>query len=149
MREPEPGGPVEQRHIYPPRVRGLEVNDFVIQLVQGCVVQEPLKRPLVLHLRHAYHVRQAALLPCRPQDALCDGLALGVELPPAPMPLSEAAELCVRGAGGVVPVVEEVLQVPEHHPQGVPTLTVQSKLSKQPKTHPYGQHPSSHAPKKR
>ena len=149
MREPEPGDPVEQRHIYPARVRGIKMDNFVVQFVQGGVVQEPLKRPLVLHLRHAYHIRQAALLPCRPQDALGDGLTLGIELFPAPVPLPEATELRVRGAGGVVPVVEEVLQVPEHHPQGVPTLTVQSKLSKQPKTHPYGQHPSSHAPKKR
>ena len=45
----QPGGPVEQSHVYPPRIRRVEVHDTVVQLPERGLLQEGLQYAGVFH----------------------------------------------------------------------------------------------------
>ena len=123
--------PVQESNIYPAAVRGVEVDNPVIQFSKdGSLCQAPQYKR-VFNFRKADNFRHRALPGRCPQDALCHGVTLGVESFPGPMAGAAGGEIGIRDACGVVSVIKEVLKVPEHYIKGVCPASKQEQCNKQ------------------
>ena len=111
--------PVQESNIYPAAVRGVKVDNPVIQFSKdGSLCQAPQYKR-VFNFRKADNFRHRALLGRCPEDPLSHGVTLGVESFPGPMAGAAGGEIGIRDACGVVSVIKEVLKVPEHYVEGV------------------------------
>jgi hypothetical protein len=115
----EAGAAVKQCYVYSARVRGIEVNHAIIQFPQGRRLKQALENKGIFHFGQADDIRKPAFLRPGPQKAFCYGVALGLESLFGPVPGTPGREFFIRGAQGIIPVVEEVLKVPEQDPESV------------------------------
>ena len=120
----EPRRPVQQRAVYPSRIRRIEMRDLIIQFPQCRLRDQLLKHKAVLHLGHSDDVRQIGAhsesrksclrnIAAGPEYCLRHGVALPVEPLLRPPALTGGGELRVRLPRPSVDEIEEVFEVPE------------------------------------
>lgn len=136
VKEAAAGPAVQEGDVNAAGVRGIVVNDGIIGLTERSCLKEPAEDEPVLNLGKSNHVREAAHLAAGPEDGLGHGVTLGTEPFPGPASFPEGRKLTVRDTCGVVPIVKEVLKVPEHNP----FLRRRHRTSHQQQT----KHPSFH-----
>ena len=113
------GTPVKQRHIYSTGIRRIKMHRPVVQLAQRRSLQQTPEYKGVFHFGKAYYIRQAPFGRSGPENPFGNSVALGVEALFGPAPLSPGGEFGVGDRCGVVPVIKEVFQVPEHYPERI------------------------------
>ena len=114
-------GPVQEGDIYAAVVWRIVVDILVVQLPEKGLCQYLPENESILHLLQADDLRQPARFRADPQQGLRESVRLGLEPLPGPMPLPCRRKLSIRYRRGIVPPIEEVLHVPEHHFQGIST----------------------------
>ena len=107
---------VEESDVDAAGVRGVVVDDPVIQLSQRRVVQQFPQDIAVLHFRESQYIRHVALPLSDPEQGLRDRPAFGLEAFFRPAALAQGGEFRIRRAQAVVVVVEVILEVPKKDP---------------------------------
>ena len=106
----ESGSPVQQRAVYPPRIRRVEMHYLIIQLAQRSLGHQLPENEAVLHFSHAHNIRNAG-----PENRFRYRLAFPIEARLRPPSLPHCREFTVRLPCPVILEIKEILKVPEHH----------------------------------
>ena len=115
------GGAIEEGDVDAAVVGGVVVDILVVQFAERGLLEHLPQDKSILHLFQADDVRQPSRLRLHPEQRFRKGVRLRLEPLPSPMPLPRRRELHVRHRRGIIPPVEEVLHVPEHHLERIRT----------------------------
>ena len=94
----------------------------VAVFLQGCGADDGPDHKCILHFSDPYDIRQTSISVRHPQDSLGDRVAFGIEPAFRPPSLPERGEFDITLASPRIPVVEHILEIPEHHQQTVPII---------------------------
>ena len=94
----ETAAAVQQRHVNPAGIRRIKVHNLIVQLTERRILEQAPQGKGIFHFGQADGIRKPALLRSGPEDALGNGVALGLEALPGPAPVSPGRKLPVRSA---------------------------------------------------
>ena len=115
VEEFQAGGAIEDGDVDAATVGGVVVDILVVKLAERGFLEHLPQDKGILHLFQTDDIRQPSRIRLHPEQRFRKGVRLRLEPLPGPVPLPCRRKLHVRHRRGIIPPVEKVLHVPEHH----------------------------------